>query len=84
MKNKIATKVFDHIAKFDGVISPGLVAADLKLDLERVKKHIGSLVVMGLVYVTEDEHGVCLRLTDQALAERKMDEIIRNRPEKRP
>ena len=64
-------RIIDQIAKHAGVTSIGLVASDLRLSHETVKRYVNALIREGIVQYGWD--GNALELTDAAHRERAID-----------
>lgn len=67
--------ILEQIARHSGVISPGLLALDLHLEVNTVKRHIGSLVTEGRIQYGWD--GLSLELTDEERRDRDADRFFR-------
>lgn len=69
--NKTARRILNQIAKHSGVTSVGLVACDLQLTTDTVRRHVNALIAGGRVCLGHD--GRQLELTDGERQERAVD-----------
>lgn len=63
-----AKRIADQVAKHEGVTSIGLVAGDLRLAFQTVKRYVTAMIREG--YLQRGEDGNALELTDTYRAER--------------
>lgn len=64
-KQSTKQKILEQIAKYDGVISVGLVAQDLSITVETVKKYTKILIGEALVELGWDDAALCLTLAER-------------------
>lgn len=71
MKMTTKQKVLARVAELDGVTSVGMIAGDLGLTIETVRKHVKALISEGFIEIGWD--GTALALT---LEERRTRQAI--------
>ena len=65
MKTSSKQRIIDHIIKHFGVTSVGLIASDLGLSCETVKKHVKTLIANGVVEHGWDGQSLALTVEEQ-------------------
>lgn len=73
-RRSVRDRILDKIEQYSGTTSTGLVAADLRLSPETVKRQVAALIKEGLVQYGYD--GNALELTAEAHRERAIDRRV--------
>lgn len=68
---RTAQRILSQIEKHSGVTSVGLVASDLRLHFQTVKRYVTAMIREG--YVQRGHDGNALELTDAYAAERRFE-----------
>lgn len=76
MAKLIVDRIIDRVAQSNGAISVGLLAADLRLATDTVKRHVECLIEAGRLEFGYD--GQALELTASERREREIDARVRS------